>query len=72
MATGQVAEAGLGVQPVMNTIVCCECGDESEGKARGWHAYLFHQPDLPSERIVEEVVIYCPACASREFDDDCA
>jgi hypothetical protein len=59
------------VAPVTHTIVCAECGDESEGKARGWRAYLFHQQSTASE-LVEEVAIYCPACAAREFDDDAA
>ena len=57
-------------EPVTNTISCCECGQESTGKARGWRAYLFHEPLLPSEQIVQQVAIYCPACATEEFDDD--
>lgn len=62
-------DAGATVSPVSQTIVCGECGEESEGKAPGWHAYLFQEPLLPSERIVEQVAIYCPACLKREFDD---
>lgn len=40
------------------TLVCVECGAESSSSARHWRAY---RADL------DEVAIYCPACASREF-----
>jgi hypothetical protein len=40
-------------------LVCIECGDQSPVAGRGWRAY-------PLEG---ELLIYCPVCASREFDD---
>ena len=41
---------------------CEECGEVSEGSARGWWA-------LPSDDEHEpaEVVVYCPDCAREEF-----
>jgi hypothetical protein len=41
------------------TLVCIECKDESSLGARGWRAY----------RLGADLLIYCPECASREFDD---
>ncbi len=38
------------------TLVCLECGDESD-EAPGWRAYLDD----------EAVLVYCPHCATREF-----
>jgi len=40
-------------------LVCIECGDASPPDTRGWRAY----------RLEGELLIYCPWCASREFDD---
>jgi hypothetical protein len=57
------------VSPATQTILCCKCGDESEGKARGWRAYLVYQPLSPREQIVEQVAIYCPACTSEDSGD---
>ena len=42
-----------------DTLVCIECGDESSVGARGWRAYT----------LAAELLVYCPGCASREFDD---
>jgi hypothetical protein len=39
-------------------LVCLECGAES-GLARGWRAYLDGEAS---------VLVYCPHCATREFD----
>lgn len=38
------------------TLVCLECGDESD-EAPGWRAYLDD----------ENVLVYCEDCATREF-----
>ena len=40
----------------MSTLVCLECGDESD-EASGWRAYLDEH----------DVLVYCVACATREF-----
>ena len=40
------------------TLVCLECGDESD-QARGWRAYVDDEDDL---------LVYCGDCAAREFD----
>jgi Zn finger protein HypA/HybF involved in hydrogenase expression len=47
---------------------CEKCGKEArtEEEARRWRAYL----TVPEERAVEEVVVYCPDCAEREFEVD--
>ncbi len=42
------------------TLVCVECGAESEDAER-WKAYL---------TIDDELAVYCPACAKREFGGD--
>jgi hypothetical protein len=42
-----------------DAVVCIECGMECPPKARGWRAY----------RLDTDLLIYCPGCASREFDD---
>ena len=42
-----------------HVLVCVECGSDSLPKARGWRAY----------RLDSELLIYCPVCAVREFDD---
>ena len=44
-------------------------------KAKGWRADLLHDlhdglNDDLNMQLVEEVAIYCPSCAAREFDDD--
>lgn len=45
-------------------LVCAECNAESTESARGWRAYL-----TGTDREVEGVEIFCPACADREFSD---
>jgi hypothetical protein len=46
-------------------IECVECGAVAEATAHGWKAYVgggFEEEPL-------EVVVFCPVCAVREFDD---
>lgn len=46
------------LRATLGGLACCECGLRSSGRAQGWEA---HRADL------EEVVVYCPECAEREF-----
>lgn len=46
-------------------LVCAECGRAGEGEASGWRAY---REDLPDEDDPPAVAIFCPTCATREFD----
>ena len=39
------------------SLVCLECGDESDEAAAGWRAYLDE----------DELLVYCSDCAAREF-----
>jgi hypothetical protein len=43
---------------------CVECGKGEDEVAPGWQAYLIGDPDMDDD---EEIVIYCPGCARREF-----
>jgi ribosomal protein L44E len=45
---------------------CEECGKQArtEKEARRWRAYL----TVVDEDEPEEVVVYCPDCAKREFE----
>jgi DNA-directed RNA polymerase subunit RPC12/RpoP len=43
---------------------CVECGREAGEIAPGWQAYLVSDPDIEDD---EEIVVYCPDCARREF-----
>jgi hypothetical protein len=43
-------------------LVCVECGREQIGGERGWRALLTDEQEPPVEAVV-----YCPACAVREF-----
>ena len=43
-------------------IVCAECGRLSDELARDWRAYL-----TADDEDGEEVVVFCPSCAAREF-----
>jgi hypothetical protein len=45
---------------------CEECGEEPDVQAHaaGWVAYLVDLADDPDE---PEILVYCPACAQREF-----
>jgi hypothetical protein len=45
----------------VGTLRCLECQTESEGTAAGWLAFLTDE---------DEVGIYCPTCAEREFGGD--
>jgi hypothetical protein len=48
-------------------LVCVECGRRAaDGDARSWQAHLVDADD-DDER--DEVVVFCPACAAREFGD---
>jgi hypothetical protein len=52
---------------------CDECGQESDVAAHGWKAFVTHFAD-GEESKEPLLVLYCPACAAREFgevpDDD--
>jgi hypothetical protein len=49
---------------VKNPLKCVECRERpSNEDAAGWQGYLV-SPDIEGD---EEVVMYCPACARREF-----
>jgi hypothetical protein len=41
------------------SLVCVECEAEDAALAPGWRAYRFEGG----------LLIYCPGCAAREFDD---
>ena len=43
---------------------CIECRKEAGEIAPGWQAYLVSDPDIEGD---EEIVVYCPDCARREF-----
>ena len=44
---------------------CVECRKRpSYEDAAGWQAYLVNDPDAKDD---EEIVVYCPECARREF-----
>jgi hypothetical protein len=43
---------------------CVECHKEAGEIAPGWQAYLVSDPDAEGD---EEIVVYCPDCARREF-----
>jgi hypothetical protein len=45
-------------EQIVGGLVCLECRTEA-GPARGWRAYLDAEACL---------LVYCPQCASREFD----
>ena len=49
----------------MDVLVCAECRKRSDHEARGWAAFIGEDVDglePPS------VVIFCPDCATTEFD----
>jgi len=60
-----------------SALACAECGRRSDGDAFGWRAY---GADLPPEAEAEAeaedlstpevppVVVFCSACAERQFD----
>jgi hypothetical protein len=45
-------------------LTCEECRREASPESRGWVAYRVEDPDEPEKTFV---VVYCPACAVREF-----
>lgn len=47
-------------------LVCAECGCESGACAIGWRAYL-GEPDEDAPEENEQVFVFCPGCAVREF-----
>jgi hypothetical protein len=49
------------------TLRCSQCGMESTD-GFGWRAYLTVGPEHDEE--IEEVAVFCPACAALEFDGD--
>jgi hypothetical protein len=44
---------------------CAECGAGSDDLATGWRA--FPAGELGDEEREAEVLMFCPACAEREF-----
>ena len=49
----------------LSPLECLACHKRlSYEDAAGWQAYLIGDPDMDDE---EEIVIYCPGCARREF-----
>lgn len=44
-------------------ISCCECGETVGAFERGWRAYL----EADERDDVQEVAVFCPVCATREF-----
>ena len=48
-------------------LVCTECRGASED-GKGWRGMLAADDDEAGESFVEEVAIFCPECAAREFD----
>jgi hypothetical protein len=45
--------------------VCVACEGEADASARGWQAYL---ADIDDDGR-DEVVLFCPPCADREFGE---
>jgi hypothetical protein len=61
-----VVAAMLGTERELEALRCVECGLESdvEAHAAGWVAF---RVDLPDDPDPPEAVVYCSACAAREF-----
>ena len=49
--------------PPVETLVCVACDRPADASARGWQAHL---ADLDDDGQ-DEIVLFCPACADREF-----
>ncbi|HEX3254793.1 MAG TPA: hypothetical protein VHQ96_03330 [Gaiellaceae bacterium] len=49
----------------LQALVCHECGS-STGDGMGWIAQVVVDSD--DARVPAEAVVYCPACAEREFE----
>jgi len=48
------------------TLVCVECSERAVPKAYGWEA---HRCDLDDDGQ-DDILVYCPVCAVREFHCD--
>jgi hypothetical protein len=60
----RVATAGGIINSLMAAeLVCVECGRRADQEARGWQGHLVDLDDDGDD----EVVFYCPLCATREF-----
>ena len=60
----RVATAGGIINSLMTAeLVCVECGRRADQEARGWQGHLVDLDDDGDD----EVVFYCPLCATREF-----
>ena len=46
-------------------LVCIECAEVEDDSGRGWRTYLADG----AEFVEPELLVYCPACARREFDE---
>jgi hypothetical protein len=56
--------AGMSDQaPLEEPLVCAECSATSPPEAKGWRCYI---------TVHGEAVMFCPACAEREFPDGSA
>ena len=56
---GLPTNRGPGIKP--RRLVCFECEDVARGQAWGWRMYL---------DVDDELAVYCPDCAEREFGED--
>jgi hypothetical protein len=52
-----------------SVLTCIECGVESDNEARGWRGVLGGLEDGEGDDALEAFV-FCPDCATREFDGD--
>jgi hypothetical protein len=53
------------IEHTTGPLVCAECGGASPPDARDWRALLTVGDEDAED--VEEVAVYCPECAAREF-----
>ena len=51
---------------VPRPLLCIECGLESDATARRWRSYRTNDP---TENEEPALAFFCPACASRAFDE---
>jgi hypothetical protein len=49
------------------SLISVECGATAQPDAHGWRALLTVGDEDAED--VEEVAVYCPTCAAREFGD---
>ena len=64
MGSGETQRVGLLMGRAKIALECVECRKEAGEIAPGWQAYLVGDPDIEGD---EEIVVYCPDCARREF-----